>query len=196
MARRPQCKAKSKQSGVRCKHSVSPGKKVCYTHGGRSPGAAKGNKRAIKHGFYSDALTDAELVRYEELLVKPNNIDEHIAFLEVKIHRRAGADKPGWSFSDWKTEFQQEFDTKAVIPGAQSDKPQKMHVRKTTHKPAGAEVLCRMLDTLTRMYWRRHQMLMDGQGDVAADTVKFIKSPFPVPDKKGKTHAGKDLDDE
>lgn len=31
-----QCTAKSKQSGERCKRQVTPGKQVCYYHGGRS----------------------------------------------------------------------------------------------------------------------------------------------------------------
>jgi hypothetical protein len=35
----PQCTAKSKQSGERCKNFASKGKSVCRIHGGRSTGA-------------------------------------------------------------------------------------------------------------------------------------------------------------
>lgn len=33
------CKAKSKQSGIRCKNFVVKGKEVCHIHGGKSTGA-------------------------------------------------------------------------------------------------------------------------------------------------------------
>ena len=181
-----QCKAKCKQSGKRCKNSVTPGKEVCYKHGGYSPGGKKGNKQAVKHGFYSDALTTEERGHYERLLAKPNTLDEHIALMEVKVHRYAQHNLPGWSFDDWKSEIRQEFETKMKLPGAkEGDKPQKVRIQKTTHKPVGPDILCKMLDVLTSMYWRRHQIFMDGQGDADDDEIKFVKSPFPMPDNPG-----------
>jgi uncharacterized protein YjcR len=39
-------------------------KKVCYIHGGKSPGPPTGNKNALKHGFYSaEAKAERRLVR-------------------------------------------------------------------------------------------------------------------------------------
>jgi len=169
------------------------GKEVCYMHGGKSPGAPKGNKQTIKHGFYSDALTIEECQEYESILAKPLNLDEHIALLEVKLKRYSKAQLPGWSFDDWRTEVQQEFNAKQDIG---DEKDVKVRVKKTTHKPIGADLLCKMLDVLTRMYWRRHQMFMDGQGDDDADAVKFVKSPFPMPNKPGKRIDDKGLDNE
>ncbi len=191
-----QCTAKSKRTQKRCKRSAAPGKHVCYYHGGPSPGAPKGHTNSVKHGFYSDALIGAELKRYEVIRVKPNTLDDHIALLEVKIHRLTRVQTGKWSFDDWKSELHQEFNAKMPAPGSEGgDKKIPVFVKKRISKPLGPEILCTMLGRLTDMYWRRHQMLMDGQGDTEADAVKFVKSPFPMPDKKRKKHADKDLDD-
>lgn len=50
-----QCKARSKRTGQRCQRPAMHGKKVCYHHGGRSPGAPKGNQNRLKHGRRSKA---------------------------------------------------------------------------------------------------------------------------------------------
>lgn len=160
-------------------------------HGGKSPGPPKGNKRTLKHGFYSDVLTTDEREQYEQILANPLTLDQHIALLEVKIRRYAQHNLPGWSFNDWRTEVQQEFNAKQDIG---DEKDVKVRVKKTTHKPIGADLLCKMLDVATRMYWRRHQMMMDGQGDDDGDTVKFVKSPFPMPKKPGKVRDDKELE--
>lgn len=47
-----QCKAKSKQSGERCKKDAVPGFDVCHIHGGKSTG------RPIVHGRYSKHLRE------------------------------------------------------------------------------------------------------------------------------------------
>lgn len=47
----PQCKAKSKQTGERCRRHVKPGWEVCHYHGGGSHGGIFAP--ALKHGFYS-----------------------------------------------------------------------------------------------------------------------------------------------
>jgi hypothetical protein len=49
----PKCRAKSKTTGIRCGNGAMRGKRVCWIHGGRSPGAPKGNRNAIKHGRYT-----------------------------------------------------------------------------------------------------------------------------------------------
>lgn len=51
-SRNNQCRAKSKRSGKRCEHQAMAGKQVCYVHGGKSPGAPKGEKRALVTGQY------------------------------------------------------------------------------------------------------------------------------------------------
>jgi len=39
-------------------------KGVCYLHGGKSPGAPRGNKNAFKHGFYTaEAIVERFFVR-------------------------------------------------------------------------------------------------------------------------------------
>ena len=53
LAKLPRCQAKSKTSGKQCRQPAMKGKRVCYYHGGMSPGAPKGNKNALKHGRYS-----------------------------------------------------------------------------------------------------------------------------------------------
>jgi hypothetical protein len=53
----PRCTAKSKRSQQACRAPAVKGRNVCHIHGGRSPGAPKGNTRALKHGHYSkDAI--------------------------------------------------------------------------------------------------------------------------------------------
>ena len=47
------CRAKSKQSGEQCKRWSSPGKEVCYYHGGaKGSGAPKGSQNRVTHGAY------------------------------------------------------------------------------------------------------------------------------------------------
>ena len=58
----PRCTAKSKRSQQACSAPAVKGRNVCYIHGGRSPGAPKGNTRALKHGHYSK---DAIAFRHE-----------------------------------------------------------------------------------------------------------------------------------
>ncbi len=165
-------------------------------HGGKSPGGKPGNPNAIKHGMYSNALTGDDRSVYEGLRVKPGTLDDSIALLETKIIRFARAQNGEWSFDDWRNEVQQEFERVMPSPeGAATDRPIPVTVKRKTIKPLGPGLLCDMLTVLTKMYWTRHQMFMDGQGDVEADAVKFIKSPFPVPKKKRKPDDDKDLDD-
>ena len=48
----PRCSAKAKHSGQRCRQPAMKNGK-CYWHGGKSPGAPKGNQHALKHGHYT-----------------------------------------------------------------------------------------------------------------------------------------------
>ena len=49
----PKCQATAKSTGKRCGNIAMKGKKVCYLHGGKSPGAPLGNMNALKHGNYT-----------------------------------------------------------------------------------------------------------------------------------------------
>ena len=49
----PKCQAKAKSTGKRCGNIAMKNKRVCYIHGGKSPGAKRGNKHAFKHGMYT-----------------------------------------------------------------------------------------------------------------------------------------------
>ncbi len=73
----PQCKAKSKQTGKRCKNFAVKGKTVCRFHGGLSTGPKTGEgkqriKKALtKHGFYSaEALEERRQFREDVDLMK------------------------------------------------------------------------------------------------------------------------------
>ncbi len=72
------CKAKSKQSGERCKNWAVPGYEVCHYHGAggrpkiKKPAGSGGpppkkNTNAVKHGAYSARLLPDEQERYEEI---------------------------------------------------------------------------------------------------------------------------------
>jgi len=52
------CTATSKRSGEQCKNWAVPGKNVCRFHGGKSNGAPKNNKNALKTGAYESILVD------------------------------------------------------------------------------------------------------------------------------------------
>ncbi|WP_136808728.1 hypothetical protein [Desulfosediminicola flagellatus] len=66
-----QCKAKSKRTRKRCQRLAMAGKKVCYHHGGASPGAPKGNQNAFKHGRRSaKAVAERKAVNQLILNVK------------------------------------------------------------------------------------------------------------------------------
>jgi hypothetical protein len=56
----PKCQASAKSTGKRCGNVAMKGKKVCYLHGGKSPGAPTGNMNALKHG---NNTTQAKLER-------------------------------------------------------------------------------------------------------------------------------------
>ena len=176
------CRAKSKQSGKRCKRWAVEGKRVCYMHGGATPkggGGPPGNTKALKHGFYSNALTGDEKQLYDNVRVNPNSLDDHIALLEVKIHRYVMRNGVDFNFDDWQTDTHQEF-TRAMHVEGEGEDNIPVRVQRIIKKPQGPAMLCTMLDTLCRMYWRRHQMLVEGEGE-DADEVMLLRLPLAVP---------------
>jgi len=68
------CGAKTR-SGKPCKNAPVTGKKRCRMHGGAAgSGAPKGNKNALKHGFWT-AEARAERIWMRDVLKKIKDID-------------------------------------------------------------------------------------------------------------------------
>ena len=69
----PRCHARSKRTGKPCRAPAVRGYKVCRMHGARG-GAPRGNKNAMKHGYYSEQAIQqrkavAELIRRSREIV-------------------------------------------------------------------------------------------------------------------------------
>ena len=62
MHKSPRCGAKTRR-GTPCKSPAMPNGR-CRMHGGKSTGAPKGNKNALKHGYFTaDAIAFRRVVR-------------------------------------------------------------------------------------------------------------------------------------
>lgn len=97
-----QCTAKSKQSGKRCKRPVTPGRTVCYIHGGKTPrGVASPN---FKHGRYTKSLVGSLLSDYHAALDDPEllNLQEEIALVDSRIAAILKRTDKGESGALWK----------------------------------------------------------------------------------------------
>lgn len=80
-----QCTAKSKRTGERCRRAATPGRTVCYYHGGRTlAGVASGT---FKHGRYSKVLPGRLLERYQEALTDHRLLElaEEIALIDARL---------------------------------------------------------------------------------------------------------------
>lgn len=77
------CGAKTR-SGQSCQAQAMPNGR-CRMHGGKATETHAGNTNALKHGFYSDALTGDERVLYERAQV--GTLDDEIRLARVKLHR-------------------------------------------------------------------------------------------------------------
>lgn len=88
------CGAKTR-AGTPCKRSPLAGKRRCKLHGGASTGAGNparpGNRNALKHGLYSDRLTDEEKALLE--LMPVGNLDEEIRLARVLLMRTMEAEE-------------------------------------------------------------------------------------------------------
>ena len=80
-----QCQATSKQSGARCRRHATPGRSVCYYHGGATPvGPAAPNWRHGRHSRYLPLdLRDA----FQATLADPNRLalDAEIALVDARL---------------------------------------------------------------------------------------------------------------
>jgi hypothetical protein len=80
-----QCTARSKQSGERCKRHASPGRTVCYIHGGKSLRGT--DLPQFKHGRYSKYLPDRLAEKYAEALSDKDlvTLEDDIALVEARL---------------------------------------------------------------------------------------------------------------
>ena len=79
------CKAKTKQTGKRCKRSPTPGREVCRLHGGATPRGI--DSPHFKHGRYSKAMPDRLIEKYETARNDPDLITmrDDIALIDTRI---------------------------------------------------------------------------------------------------------------
>lgn len=97
-----QCKAKSKQSGERCKRHATPGKEVCRMHGGKTPiGFANPNTKTAK---YSRDLATRLASRYEEARKDAEllTLHEEVALTDARIFDLLAKVDTGESGAKWK----------------------------------------------------------------------------------------------
>jgi len=159
-----QCTAKSKQTGQRCKRPASPGKTVCYYHGGaKGSGAQKKNISAVKHGFYSSVLTGQEKKEYDQLIrVAPVGLADEIALLRIKIKRYLRSENSDFNFDAWERDVRKEFTGQVESTDKKGRQIQKdVDVTDTTKKPCGPELLLKMLGELRKLLYTQHQMDLD-----------------------------------
>lgn len=98
IAKRPHaiCGARTRNGG-RCKQPAGSrtkhrGEGRCWLHGGRSPGAPRGNKRAVTTGeyetIYADALEDGEGRLWDSVAAASlEALDEEIRTLKIRVRR-------------------------------------------------------------------------------------------------------------
>lgn len=71
----PRCGANTRRA-TPCQSPAMPNGR-CRMHGGKSPGAPKGNKNALKHGYYTaEAISGRRYVR--ELIKEAERLAEEI----------------------------------------------------------------------------------------------------------------------
>lgn len=91
---KPYCGAATR-AGTPCKRSPLAGKRRCKLHGGASTGAGNparpGNRNALKHGLYSDRLTDEEKALLQ--LMPVGNLDEEVRLARVLLMRTLEAEE-------------------------------------------------------------------------------------------------------
>lgn len=80
-----QCKAKSKQSGDRCKNRAVRGLDVCHIHGGKTPKGIASPQ--TEHGRYSRHLPTRIAARYEQAASDGEllNLRHDIALVEARL---------------------------------------------------------------------------------------------------------------
>ena len=97
----PQCKAKSKRSGVQCKNHAMIGKEVCRIHGGKSLSGLAAP--AFKHGRQSKYLPARLMERYTEALDDPDllALRDELALLDARLADVLGRVDTGEAGRHW-----------------------------------------------------------------------------------------------
>lgn len=165
-----QCGAKTRAGGA-CK-APAMGNGRCRVHGGKSTGPKDqtGNTNAVKHGFYSDALTSDERVLYERAEV--GSLDDEIRLARVKLHRFVRLSgsldlmdmvdgalqvtrKIGEEY-DRATESMQPYDKKELKAAA----------------PDYADLIIRQIDLIRKLELARRDLMSDEDGD-APESIRI-----------------------
>ncbi len=162
------CGAKTR-SGQPCQsRAMANGR--CRMHGGKATETHAGNTNAVKHGFYSDALTSDERVLYERAEV--GSLDDEIRLARVKLHRYvrlAGSldlmdmvdgalqitRKIGEEY-DRATESMQPYDKKELKAAA----------------PDYADLIIRQIDLIRKLELARRDLMADEDGN-APDSIRI-----------------------
>lgn len=126
------CKAKSKQTGERCKNPVAPGYEVCRFHGGRTPrGPALPQ---FKHGRRSKYMPARLLTAYERALNDPQLFDlaDSVALIDARIDDLLASSGGSAVFKDMRDTFD------------------RLYAALQQQDPAGTSLALRTLDDLIR----------------------------------------------
>lgn len=96
------CAARSKQTGQPCGRWPSPGRTVCYYHGGRTPVGVLAPP--FQHGRYSKHLPTRLLERFEEAQADPDRLTyaDEIALQDTRISDLLARCQSGESGAAWK----------------------------------------------------------------------------------------------
>lgn len=124
-----QCKAKSKQSGVRCKKHAVRGKRVCHIHGGLTPGGiASAN---YKDGRYSKFLPDRLAGRYKEAVNDPTllELSHEVALLDSRLSDLLKRVDSGEAGHLWKSVKKTWGDLTVAIRSQDADEQQKLGLK-------------------------------------------------------------------
>lgn len=80
------CGAQKRGGKGLCQAPAVRGKKRCRLHGGaEGHGAPKGNRNAIKHGLYSQYLSERDQERWDEIQI--GTLDDEIRVTRIQISR-------------------------------------------------------------------------------------------------------------
>lgn len=111
-----QCKAKSKQSGERCKRHAVPGKEVCVIHGGKTPTGFALPQTRTAH--YSKALPARMVAAYEAALNDPEILDLNgsIALIDARLADLLTRVDTGESGAAWRDVNKAYSDLRTLLP--------------------------------------------------------------------------------
>jgi len=85
----PQCRAKAKSTGERCRRAAVKGYPVCRVHGAGSPTQGRPGGRPPKHGAYARHLKPEELATLEELRELGTGLEQELALARLQLTRAA-----------------------------------------------------------------------------------------------------------